>query len=82
MTAGDEPALCTASDYADVEGYVGQMYYAWLFGYCTAALHDRVSSLCRDADAAECDPSRAARLIMAWQLLHSFPYDYRLPIGV
>ncbi|HEY2224859.1 hypothetical protein [Actinomycetospora sp.] len=77
MTAGDEPALCTANDYADVEGYVGQMYYAWLFGYCTAALHTQVISLCQDAGAGHYDAHRAAQLVMTWQLLHSFPYDYR-----
>jgi hypothetical protein len=74
MTAGEEPALCTADDYADVEGYVGQMYYAWLFGYCTAALHDRVRSLCDESGGGRCDPARAAQLLMTWQLLHSFAY--------
>ena len=81
MIADDEPALCTASDYADMEGYVGQMYYAWLFGYCSAALHNQVTTLCRDVDATRCDPRRAAQLIMAWQLLHSFPFDLRLPMA-
>ena len=74
---GSEPP-----DWDDVSTYLAQMHSAWRWWYCDRALQHRVRHLFAEWTAGRASPGDLDELLMAWQVLHGFPLEYRLPIGV
>lgn len=70
------------SNWDDVSTYLAQMDDAWRWGYCDAALRRRVRHLFAERAAGRACDGDVDELLMAWQVLHGFPLEYRLPIGV
>jgi hypothetical protein len=70
------------SDWQDVSTYLAQMDDAWRWGYCDPALRRRIHHLVAERAAGRGSCGEVDELLMAWQLLHGFPLEYRLPIGV
>lgn len=70
------------SNWEDVSTYLGQMDDAWQWGYCDAVLRRRVLHLFAERAAGRASLGDVSELLMSWQVLHGFPLEYRLPIGV
>ncbi|MCD2192762.1 hypothetical protein LQ327_05095 [Actinomycetospora endophytica] len=79
MTTDDTPE---PSSWDDVTSYLAQMHNAWQWGYCDRALQRRVRHLFAERAAGRGGDGTLDELLMAWQVLHGFPLEYRLPIGV
>ncbi|HEY2220664.1 hypothetical protein [Actinomycetospora sp.] len=79
MTTANAP---DPSNWDDVAAYLAQMHGAWQWGYCDRALQLRVRHLSAECTAGRAGDGDLDELLMAWQVLHGFPLEYRLPIGV
>jgi hypothetical protein len=82
MSTDDPPVTAECRDWDDASAYLAQMHHAWQWGYCDPALRRRVRHLFGEWSAGRASHSDLDELLMAWQALHGFPLEYRLPIGV